>query len=228
MSQVFTAGPTSATALTPGVATPPGRWDRLGIVVSLGCAVHCLAAPFLLLLLPTLGSVWSHPAAHWVLAALVLPLAGVVIWRGYRLHRKRSALVAAGLGGALLIVGLILPALPATETETRTVSASASAVLPQAFHVDPVEYIGHHTAGGSNPAAAVPGCADTCCPTIVHDVETGSLAMTIPPAGIVTLIGSVFLVLAHGINLWGCRCSASAANHATGTCGCPTQAPGAA
>lgn len=221
MSQALS---TPASALNPGVPpavlAPRSRWDRLGIVASLGCAVHCLAAPFLLLLLPTLGSVWSHPAAHWVLAALVLPLAGVVVWRGYRLHRKRLALIAMGLGAAFIIAGLILPALPAAGLPP------ASAESIHFSHVGQETHAGHdlHAIGeGGLPGAATTACTDTCCPVITHDAETGSLAISIPPAGIVTLIGSVLLVFAHGINLWGCRCFSAATAHDAGTCGCPSQ-----
>lgn len=204
------AVPAPASLLTPDIAAPPSRWDRLGIVASLGCAVHCLAAPFLLLLLPTLGSVWSHPAAHWVLAALVLPLAGIVVWRGYRLHRKRLALIAMGLGAAFIIAGLILPALPA---------AGLTAVSSESVHFGHVA----GAAGEGMPLGVASVCTDTsCCPTLVKDAETGSLAMSIPPAGIVTLIGSVMLVFAHGINLWGCRCFSRTSAHDVGTCGCPS------
>ncbi|MFK7788014.1 MAG: MerC family mercury resistance protein, partial [Phycisphaeraceae bacterium] len=60
---------------TPTAAIDPAErtWlDRLGIGASLLCAIHCLAAPFLLLLLPAAGSIWSHPAVHWILALLVV------------------------------------------------------------------------------------------------------------------------------------------------------------
>lgn len=182
----------------------------MGIIASLACVVHCLAAPFLLLLLPTLGSMWSHPAAHWVLAALVLPLAGVVVWRGYRLHRKRLALIAVGLGAALIVAGLVLPALPA---EGGTAASAASA---ESFQFG---LVGHAVSDGET-AGAEPACTESCCPSLTQDPETGSLAMSIPPAGIVTLVGSVLLVFAHGINLWGCRCFSQAA--AAGACGCPS------
>ncbi|MEM6854770.1 MAG: MerC domain-containing protein [Planctomycetota bacterium] len=211
MSQVASPMAVAASAVEPRLAAPRRRWDRLGIIASLACVVHCLAAPFLLLLLPTLGSMWSHPAAHWVLAALVLPLAGVVIWRGYRLHRKRLALIAVSLGAALIVAGLVLPALPA---EGGTAASAASA---ESFQFG---LVGHAVSDGET-AGAEPACTESCCPSLTPDPETGSLAMSIPPAGIVTLVGSVLLVFAHGINLWGCRCFSQAAASGAGACGCP-------
>lgn len=89
---------------------PPAlKLDRLGIAASLACAIHCLVAPVLLLLLPAAGSIWSHPSVHWILAALVLPLALIVVFRGYRHHRRRSAVVAAVFGAAFIVAGLLIP-----------------------------------------------------------------------------------------------------------------------
>ncbi|MEM9252911.1 MAG: MerC domain-containing protein, partial [Planctomycetota bacterium] len=93
-----------------GLASAEGRWDLVGIVASGACAVHCVATPFLLLLLPAFGTAWSNAWVHWALAAVVLPLAFVVIGRGYRAHRRRSTLVLAGLGAAGIVAGLFLPA----------------------------------------------------------------------------------------------------------------------
>lgn len=144
--------------------------DRLGIAGSLACAIHCLIAPFLMLLIPALGTAWSHPSVHWALAGLVLPLALTVIYRGYRVHRRRSALVAAVLGSALLITGLLLPE-AAAETSATTAT-----------------------------------CTDACCPTIAYDAETQAASIHVPPAGAANLAASALLILAHGINLHGCRC----------------------
>ncbi|MEM1028121.1 MAG: MerC domain-containing protein [Planctomycetota bacterium] len=215
MSQSASPMAVAASAIEPRLAAPRSRWDRLGIIASLACVVHCLAAPFLLLLLPTLGSMWSHPAAHWVLAALVLPLAGVVVWRGYRLHRKRLALIAVGLGAVLIVAGLVLPALPA---EGGTSASAASTASAESFEFGLVS----HGIGEGGTAGAEPTCTESCCPSLTQDPETGSLAMSIPPAGIVTLVGSVLLVFAHGINLWGCRCFSQAAANGVGACGCPS------
>ncbi|MEM6459616.1 MAG: MerC domain-containing protein [Planctomycetota bacterium] len=152
---------------SPALETPSRRWDRIGLVASLACAVHCLAAPFVLMLMPLVGGTWSHPAAHWVLAALVLPLAGWVVWRGFRRHRRRSAPIAAALGAGFIVAGLILPEFAA-----------------------------------AGPVA----CTEACCPSLVPDPETGSVSLSMPAGGWSTLAGSVLLVLAHGINLYGCRC----------------------
>ncbi len=192
-----------ASDLTPAKAES-NPMDKVGIVASVACAIHCLIAPLLLLFLPAFGTIWSHPAAHWIMAALVLPLALIVIYRGYRKHRRRSALVASGLGVVFIVAGLILP----TTSEPGSGLGLTLAQGPTPVHAD------------SDPASAA--CPDTCCPSIVQDAETGATHLSIPPASLSTIIGSVLLVLAHGINLHGCRCfSRSASPDAPASaCGC--------
>lgn len=50
-------------------------WDRLGVLLSGLCAVHCLALPILVLVMPLWhGSEFLHAAFHPVMAALVMPV----------------------------------------------------------------------------------------------------------------------------------------------------------
>ena len=181
-AEVGTAGPVDKSA----------RLDRIGVVASAACAVHCLVAPLLMLALPVTGAIWSHWSVHWVLAVLVLPLACWVIYRGYRRHGRRLALVAAGLGSALIVAGLILPMV---DTDWG-VSASLPAWMGGGLAA---------TAGGAEVEHAA--CADAaCCPAVVPDAATGGWAVAFPAGGLATLLGSLFLTVAHGANLWSCRC----------------------
>lgn len=183
-----------------------GWLDKLGITASFACVVHCLVAPFLLLLLPTLGSVWADPRVHWVLAMLVLPLALLVIYRGYRRHGKRWVMVAAVCGVALVMAGLIAPYI----SDRPLVQAPAPAFLANL--------------GGSadlTPAAEVHAtCADGCCPTLAVS-GTGAATLGLPAGGLLTILGSILLVAGHSGNLLACRCFT--AGHAGGAsgCGCP-------
>jgi hypothetical protein len=186
--------------------------DRVGIGASLLCAIHCLAAPFLLLLLPAAGSVWSHPAVHWILAVLVVPLALWVLLKGYRQHRNRLTLVAASLGALLILAGLVSPMVhdePVVKFTVPTLLSGTPSVATAASAVPPT-----HTS-----SATV--CTEPCCPSITQDAETGSSIIAMPPGGLLTLLGSVLLVLAHTSNLIACRCFSKNACDESG-CGCPT------
>ena len=176
--------------------------DRIGISASVLCAIHCMAAPFLLLLLPAAGSVWSHPAVHWVLAVLVVPLALWVLFKGYTKHRSKITLVAASLGALLILAGLIAPMVQSQPVVSFPVPA----------------FLGD--LGGGGGAAAMPACTDTCCPTITQDAS-GASTLAMPPGGLLTLIGSIFLVTAHGSNLIACRGSAKGHGCGDDACGCP-------
>lgn len=87
----------------------PTRLDRWGIALSGLCAIHCFLTPILLITAPVVGRVWSAPWVHAVVAAAVLPLAGWVLARGFRHHRKLWIAVAASLGMLLILGGLIAP-----------------------------------------------------------------------------------------------------------------------
>lgn len=149
--------------------------DRIGITASVACAIHCMIAPLLLLLLPAAGSVWSDPLVHWVLAVLVLPLAVWVIYRGYCKHGKRLTLVAAVSGSAFVVVGLVAPmfstqplfSLPMPSWAVLG-SASAQASAPSATLsgdspnrlTEPVN-LPASAAEPTEPSACTDGCCDT-------------------------------------------------------------------
>ncbi len=85
------------------------RWDRLGAVASVACAIHCLVAPLLFLTIPTIGGIWAHPCSHALIALIVLPLACTVLCRGYRIHRRAWVAGSALLGIGCVLLGCVLP-----------------------------------------------------------------------------------------------------------------------
>ena len=108
-------------------STHPPAADRLGVALSILCAVHCLATPPLLLLLPTFGRLWSHPASHWGMAAVVVPLALFSLPKGLRLHGRRWVLGCGILGVSLILLGAALPSL-APEESSPTCDACCPSV----------------------------------------------------------------------------------------------------
>lgn len=85
------------------------RFDHVGIVAAIACAVHCMAAPVLLLLAPALGGVWTHPAFHASIAALVLPVAALSLRRGVLQHGRLWVVALGAIGVALVLVGALFP-----------------------------------------------------------------------------------------------------------------------
>ncbi|HET7267522.1 MAG TPA: MerC domain-containing protein [Oleiagrimonas sp.] len=103
--------------------------DRAGATASLLCAVHCAALPFVLALLPLLGL--GFLAGHAFERGFVLfaaTLAGVVLVRGYRTHRRRAPLLAAIPGLALLVAGVCVDLDAAVVAHTLMVTAGGTLV----------------------------------------------------------------------------------------------------
>jgi hypothetical protein len=80
-----------------------GRLDRLGILLSGICIIHCLALPLLLAALPFLGESFlgGHGFHEWLLVAVV-PVSLVALGFGYRRHGDVNVLRLGGTGLALL------------------------------------------------------------------------------------------------------------------------------
>lgn len=84
-------------------------WDKVGILISSICFVHCLVSPLLVFTLPTLYLSFHNPFFHIVIALLVIPVGAFAFWQGYRLHHQ-SIVLALGLPGLMLVTtAAILP-----------------------------------------------------------------------------------------------------------------------
>jgi hypothetical protein len=80
--------------------------DRIGMITSGLCFIHCIAAPVIL----SLSAVSSHfiPSeehTHRLLAVFVTIVGTAAIGFGYRRHKKKRVLLAASLGLALICSG---------------------------------------------------------------------------------------------------------------------------
>lgn len=156
--------------------------DRLGVIASVLCAIHCAAAPFLLLAMPAFGEIWAHPASHWGMAIFVIPLAVVMTVKGFRKHRRKWVLACAFVGVFFITLGAVLPYVKIGQDPANGISIP----LP-----------------GEN-TQVVPTCADACCPSTTE--IAGKASFHVPPAAIVTTLGGIALILTHLGNLGACHC----------------------
>ncbi|WP_394203704.1 MerC domain-containing protein [Shewanella waksmanii] len=82
--------------------------DRFAIAVSALCALHCIATPLLLALLPSISVLpLSDHIYHEVMVWLVLPTSSIAILLGCKRHKDSKVLLLA-------VVGLLTLALSAT------------------------------------------------------------------------------------------------------------------
>ena len=88
---------------------PLSRLDRLGMLVSSLCLVHCLALPLMIAALPALGNTLPSDAMiHSALILVALPVTGYALLRGYRTHRRTPPLLIGAVGMLLVAAALFV------------------------------------------------------------------------------------------------------------------------
>ncbi|MCV2884175.1 MerC domain-containing protein [Aestuariibacter sp. AA17] len=91
------------------MSTPQNMTDKLAIGLSALCAIHCLAVPSLLLLLPSLAAMQlENEAFHFWMVLTVVPTSVFALATGCKLHQRFHLVVAGGAGLLLLLVALML------------------------------------------------------------------------------------------------------------------------
>lgn len=86
----------------------PKQLDRLGVLLSGLCALHCVAGVLIVTMMGVGGGLLLHPAIHRVGLAFAVVIAALAIGAGALRHRRRLPFVVAlaGLcfmGGALAV-----------------------------------------------------------------------------------------------------------------------------
>ena len=185
--------------------------DRIGIGASVLCAIHCAAAPFLILLLPTFGKIWAHPLSHILVAMLVVSLAAFSIRRGYLTHQKRWVLITAYVGIIVVLTGATIPAFSKeaktpiamnNESETELgVEAETEGEAVFTFSVSDDAELDEPK--GDCELSEGTQCIDDCCPSL-QVTETGDTYLNVPPAAIASTLGGIFLIVAHVGNICAC------------------------
>jgi len=172
-----------------------GRFDAdtWGVGLSIFCAIHCVATPFLLLLVPAFGTVWAHPASHAVVAVLVVPLAFLGFLRAEGPNRKW--ILACGATGLILILWGALVPFAGFESE-------GAASTPASMVDDNTEFV-FHVGDESEAGSDLATCSPECCPAFLMG-EDGTKALRIPLASILTTMGGIALIAAHAGNLLCC------------------------
>ena len=88
---------------------PIQTWlDRLAIVLATTCAIHCLAMPLVLVILPVVAtSFFVHEDFHWWMLLLVIPTTLLAVIMGCRKHKDKWVLYFSSMGLVILLVTTI-------------------------------------------------------------------------------------------------------------------------
>lgn len=131
--------------------------DRLGLMATGVCAVHCALTPLLVSILPMIGlGALLNPQIEWVLVGLALALGAGTIVPAYRHHHHRIApLVLFGIG-AVCLVGAHTVVLHGSVAEIPTAFlgavglTSAQIVNARLRHTCPCDHGLHEHPGGAH------------------------------------------------------------------------------
>ncbi|MGI9262690.1 MAG: MerC domain-containing protein [Woeseiaceae bacterium] len=78
--------------------------DQVAVALSGLCLVHCLALPFLIVLLPFLGQ-FSDDHLHAQMLFLVIPISLIALALGYRRHRHLGIVIAGIVALGVVTLG---------------------------------------------------------------------------------------------------------------------------
>jgi hypothetical protein len=83
--------------------------EKVGVFLSLLCAIHCLTLPIILFVAPYLASSFAFSVtAEWILVVVSFGLALLLLWQDYREHRKPMPLYFLGIAVLIKLVDTLL------------------------------------------------------------------------------------------------------------------------
>lgn len=98
--------------------------DRLAIGLSIACAIHCLALPVLLILLPSMTALQlNNEAFHLWMVAVVLPSSIYALSMGCKQHKRYQLFILGSIGLTLLVIALLLGEERIGETGEKLLTA---------------------------------------------------------------------------------------------------------
>ena len=80
--------------------------DRLGIIVSAICCIHCMATPLLMILSPGLVQYFENEYIHMAMITLVVPLGLYSFISKFSVHENKTPLYIGIIGMILLILAI--------------------------------------------------------------------------------------------------------------------------
>jgi hypothetical protein len=109
------------------IASAAPGWDRLGVVMSVICILHCLAMPLIAALLPLAAALEGQ--THAVLAAGIVLVGAAAFVPGYRSHGKAGVIALAAAGVSAIVSPVVFEALVAEGLEQALIVSGGIALI---------------------------------------------------------------------------------------------------
>ena len=83
--------------------------EKIGVLLSIACAVHCLTLPIFLFFAPYLASSFAFSSnLEWILVISSFVLAAFILMLDYRKHRQSLPLYFLGVGIIIKVLDMVL------------------------------------------------------------------------------------------------------------------------
>ena len=104
--------------------------DRAAISLSLLCALHCLAFPWAVILIPSLAALpLEGEALHLWLLIAIIPTSLFALTLGCRKHKHYRIAILGGIGLSILIAALFIEGLASGEMWEKILTVIGAAFL---------------------------------------------------------------------------------------------------
>ena len=188
----------------------PGAWsDWVGVVASIGCAIHCAAMPFVIAYLPALGlSFLADEAFHkWMaLACFVIALTAFI--PGLRKHGRLTPVAVASVGLVMISVaafGFAGECCPACESAASGGSSAGESSLAASTSTAACTDADCQLCASKNTSESAGGAGVSSTTLAGSQQQASPWAAAIAPW--LTPLGGIVLVSAHLLNRrYGCLC----------------------
>lgn len=83
--------------------------DKVGILLSGLCVIHCVATPFLIMFSPMFAQFFDSKWSHFAVFLFIVPVAYFTFWRFYKNHRNKKPMILGTIGILFLGLSLLSP-----------------------------------------------------------------------------------------------------------------------
>ena len=126
--------------------------DKLSICLSLCCILHCIALPVIILMIPSIASLWiNNEKVHVILVLFAVPISLFAMAKSLRIHHNYKCISLAVIGLSLLVSAIFMHDINFGSESSHIGHGEAThneeAGHKDATHHEEAEH-GHHEHGG--------------------------------------------------------------------------------